>query len=424
MNKSEIVEAARIAEEKLQWLDAAFLYNQAYEMYRKDEFISKSGWCYSRAGRYNDAISKFLVIQAKEPDSAKWLYMIGYQYYSMGKWSEAVNWYELALEKYPSYFVVKYRLGYSYLKLSGIYKTLTKPEYWRAIGQFQECIELWEKFSEEDKNKNREVYADVCFQFGKSLMHIKSRLQESIQLFEKSLEIKKSDDCQYELAKAFYLIGNYSEAYDSLPNSRKYYVQELSCMIDYKLGHYESALEHTKSLLIKSRKDYICILLSRIYVSLGEQGNAYEVLKDFISDGCENHRLYFEFASICNDIGYFHEARINAEKAVVLRREKYSIDYQDARELIKRIDNNIKNLQVESQEISASNRDKISNQLFGTITSYKLEKGYGFIRSDKTSYFFHFSNCNFKEINVGANVIFTYILSTKGYEAKNIELRN
>jgi len=424
MNIQEIKEAAKKAEDEHQWLDAAFLYDKANEIQHNDEYISKAGWCYSRAEKYEEAIKKFLVLQVKEPNSAKWPYMVGYQYYCTKNWGEAAKWYESSLEKYPDYFIVKYRLGYTYLQIAGIYKTLTKPEFWRAIGQFQECRDLWLKFSEEEKNKNRDTYADVCFQFGKSLMQISSRIDESIAMLKQSLELKKNEDCQYELAKALYQKGNYVNALNSLPNSRKYYVQELTCMINYKMGDYEIALRNTKNIVLKRRKDYLYILLSRIYVGLNDIDSAYVTLRNFVQGGCDSHKLFFEYAGLCNKKGFYIEAKNSLEKAISIRKDKYSIDYPEAEELMLEIKRNIELHKEDKIAVDIMNHMPVSDLLIGTISKFRPDKGYGFIKSEKGDHFFHISNCNFKDITIGNKVKFISSSSTKGLEAKCVELQD
>ena len=94
----------------------------------------------------------------KEPKMAKWKYMIGYQYYSQKRWKEAIRYFEETLNIKPDYFIVKYRVSYAYIQLAGIYKKLTKPEFWKALGHIKECHELWENFNDKTREKAYRVY--------------------------------------------------------------------------------------------------------------------------------------------------------------------------------------------------------------------------------------------------------------------------
>ena len=75
--------------------------------------------------------------------------------------------FEKALELYPDYLIVKYRYGYSLRQTCGDKYVLTKDAFWRALQQFNECTQIWGKYSEDERKKNSNTYADICFQKGK-----------------------------------------------------------------------------------------------------------------------------------------------------------------------------------------------------------------------------------------------------------------
>lgn len=416
---NELKNAALKAESENLWLDAAFLYDEIFKIELSSEALSKSGWCYSRAGKFAISAEKFLLLNEMESNSAKCLYMIGYQFYSLKNWQEAVLWYEKALKQYSDYFVVKYRLGYAYLQIAGAYKKLTKPEYWRALGQFQECHELWENFSIEEKKKNGNYYADVCFQHGKALLQLDKKINEAIDYLQRSLEIRENIDCKYELAKAFYLKGDFQMAYDNLPLSRKYYVIELKCQINYELGNYNCALNDLLSLMQNRKKDYLYILLAKIYQKTNRSKMAYSTLIDCLRISRDNHKVYFELAKICFSLRLFSEAKRNVEKAIILRREKFSIEYPEATSLLEIILQSQVTDEVDDHAILECSMTSISNS--GVICSYKSDKGFGFIRSDNRDIFFHISKCNFKDVIVGCKVEFEVENGDRGLAAINVK---
>lgn len=419
MSNDELKNAASKAEDEKLWIDAAFLYDKLYELDKSNEALSKSGWCYSRAGKFQIATEKFMELSVKEPTSAKCLYMIGYQYYSQKNWNEAAKWYEKAIEMYPDYFVVKYRLGYTYLQIAGIYKKLTKPEFWRALGQFQECHKLWLNFSEEEKNKNRDIYADVCFQHGKAILQLDKKIDEAIDLLRRSLKFTNNIDCQYELAKALNLKGENQEALEVLPKSNKYYVVELRCTINYELGEYNVALADLTGLMKTRKMDYLFILLAKIYQKLGKLNDAYNTCKECLLLSNSNHKVYYEMAQICYELSLFSEAKIYADKAVSVRLDKYSLDYPDASELLESIQQKLVNHKGDDRSVL---REKSDQKVYhGTIKSYKPDRGYGFIKSDIADVFFHISKCNFVDIVVGCKVYFEIENGEKGISAIKIK---
>ena len=80
-------------------------------------------------------------------------------------------------------------------------------------------------------------------------------LDKSIELLKKANELKADKDFKYQLAKAFYLKGQYSEALTTLPKSnRNYYVSELHSQILSDSGKYQESNEILLKL-IKYRKN-------------------------------------------------------------------------------------------------------------------------------------------------------------------------
>jgi tetratricopeptide (TPR) repeat protein len=213
MIEHKLLPLAEKYESENAWSEAYNTYTQIYSEVRTDEALEKLAWCASRAELYDDAIKFYILLTEHQPQNAKFLYNVGYQYYATKKWAEANEWFYKALNLHPNYFVVKYRLGYSLRQLCGNHLVLKKNEFWQALKQFSECEKLWDTMDKESQKHNATTFADVCFQKGKLLLERK-HLQEAIFYFEKSLFIKpkNNEDCEYQLAKTYFEIGNIQKA--------------------------------------------------------------------------------------------------------------------------------------------------------------------------------------------------------------------
>lgn len=414
MTEIQIKEAAIFAENNRQWLDAAFLYDQMSDTETTVESLSRAGWCYSRAAEYEKAIDRFLSVLELEPNMAKWYYMIGYQHYCMKSWRVAVDWFEKSLEKYPRYLVVKYRLGYAYLQIAGNYLKLTKPEFWRALGQFQECVSLWNEFSEEERVKNKDTIANIFFQFGKATIALNNKIDDSIKYLKLALSLREDNYIKYELAKAYYVKKEFEESLKTLPNSREYYVEELRCQILFELTRYDEALSILDSVFNKRKKEYLYILKSCILRNMGKSKEAYQVIKEAMMIFKPNHKILLEVSQVLLSMNVLFEAKKFAEEAINLRRMNFQLSYDDAYKVLEVINEKLLN-HINDDLTQLILPVQIKNQ--GTIKNYNSEKGYGFIQFSDKDLFFHISDCCMKDVRIGKNVTFEIKEGKKGFQA-------
>ena len=106
-----------------------------------------------------------------------------------------------------------------------------------------------------------QLFLYICFDrlsVFPQLRHLNDILIKALSFFKKANELKADKDFKYQLAKAFYLKGQYSEALTTLPKSnRNYYVSELHSQILSDSGKYQESNEILLKL-IKYRKKIIC----------------------------------------------------------------------------------------------------------------------------------------------------------------------
>jgi tetratricopeptide (TPR) repeat protein len=158
---SLLAQTGRLADAR-NWSDAADVCRQALEIAPDDmAILDKLGWYLSRAKRYEEAIEVYRDLVHRDPDKAKWPYMLGYQYYDQGQWKEAMTWFDRALELWDTYLVVLYRKGYAHTALN---------EVESAKQAFQKCITVWRQLEGEAREAGAKYYSDACFQLGKILL--------------------------------------------------------------------------------------------------------------------------------------------------------------------------------------------------------------------------------------------------------------
>lgn len=392
----EKIKKAEVCEANSNWEEAITLYNEIVEEDNSVSNIEKLGWCLSRFGKYDEAIRYFTILEDKEPKMAKWKYMIGYQYYSKRDWNNAVNYFEETLTIKPNYLIVKYRLSYAYLQLAGEYKKLAKPEFWKALGHIKECHELWESFDEKTKNKEKHTYYDINFLHGKMLMGLPNHREEAILYFKSALRIKDDEICRYNLSKTFYLMGNYEDAKEWVPNNCSYYVVELKAYIEAKLGNYDIAIEIVEKLLKKRKKDYLYVFLAEVYLLKNDNRKAYNYANIAIKANYRNHKNHFILAKVYYKYGLLNSSIKELDKAIQLKGNNYHSEYEEAMQLKEKIVRVIPKNYIENENVfGKTDFNRNEKSYTGIIDDYDKNKGFGFIVSNDKKIFFHISDCKF-----------------------------
>lgn len=420
-----LLQQAKELEHDKKWAEAAKAYVSLLQADDADPIIEKVAWCYSRDGKYKEAISYLMELYKHKPTYAKACYMIGYQYYCLKQWNNAIVWYEKALEIYPDYFIVKYRLAYSYIQVAGNFMRFTKAECWKALGHLNDCHNIWANFSESKRLNNKSIYFDINFLHGKILMNLPNYYMKAVGLFKEALTINPdNEDVQYELSKTHYINGNYCEAKNNLPRGNKYYVLELSALIDTKLGNYDDAITTLEKLISFRRKDYLFTNLAYAYMLKGETDQAFKYAKMAVSIGKNNHKNYYLLAKICYSYGLLDKSLLNLQKAVDIKREKYKTSFIECEELMEKIKHEKPQNYVDNQALIKKLDEmlKDNNVKSGVITKFNDDRGFGFIKYNSQSLFFHVSNCKHMHPKIGDKVKFNVSHTEKGTAAVNISL--
>lgn len=429
MMEDELLSIAEKYENDLLWKKAYDTYVLIYEYNSDDKILEKLAWCASRAELYSDAIAYFEIMSKRKPATAKWFYCIGYQYYMQKDWKNAIESFKKALELYPDYLIVKYRLGYALRQECGNFMVLKKSEFWQALNQFNECTNIWNNYDDKTKKLNSKIYANVCFQKGKLLME-RDKISDAIVSFKEVLLLQDnaSDDCRYQLAKAYLMNNEPGEALRTLPSSTKYYFVELKIDIYLALNDIDNARTILENHIVHRNKDYLHRQLSEIYIKKGNYQYAIKHANKAKEINKKNHLNRLLLAKILFEVGLLKKALDEVEQATMLKQEKYDRTFDEAEELktkiIKKIndtcytEDNIEKIKCYFDET----KDKREE---GYVIQYNTERGFGFILSQGTKYFFHVNEIKRHEqnkIQINSKLEFTPSSNYKGKIAINIKV--
>ncbi|MDD5021926.1 MAG: tetratricopeptide repeat protein [Endomicrobiaceae bacterium] len=416
---------ARILKDENKWDDAIKIYCEILKYNKSIEIYKEVAWCLSRAGHYEKSIEYLQILSVKEPKIYMWAYMLGYQYYCLKNWDKAIEYFEKVLNIKQNYFVAKYRLAYAYLQKTGNYKQWTKSEFLKAIGHLRDCHNIWDKFNDSEKKREKATYFSVNFLLGKSLIGIVNCIDEVIKCLQRALSIKDDEDCKYNLSKVYYLNQEYEKAEQNLPICNKYYVIELKAYISSKLGKYDEAIKLIKQLLNNRKKDYLYRFLSETYLLLNDVNSAFETILEAIMINQNSHKNYYTLGKIYHKFGLLKEAIKNLDIAISLKQKNYSAIYEECEELkiiiVAKIDERYKD-DFKLLEQLKNYKGKSENVLsYGIITKYDNARGFGFIKTKTQEIFFHISNCINKDIKKDDKVNFKIVQSKKGLEGRDVK---
>lgn len=420
MEHSKEYEQALMLENDAKWKDAALIYEQMLLENETSFLLSKCAWCHSRAEHYDKAIEIFNKLINIEKDNPKWYYMKGYQFYMQKRFVESIECFDIALELKSDYLVVLYRNAYANLQVAGEYMKLKKAEFWKAIGLLERSHEVWDNLSESDREKEKKTYFDVNFLHGKALEGLSNYNRKAVKYFKEALLIKADVVCQYNLSKTYYSMGEYDLAWETLPDSKEYYVKELKASLLVKRGDNKGAIKLLESLLQKKEKDYLYVSLATIYFSEGRVKEAINSCNRAINLKKGNHKAYYWLAKGYYSVGLLNKAIVSLQTAISIKRERFNSDYIECVNLLETIKNEIDDNYMDDEELLKS--FELSKKRYkGRIKKYIPQKAYGFIENKEIGdVFFHSSSCKFK-ISEGAIVFFDCEETLKGKIAKNIK---
>ncbi len=412
---SLLAQAERLADEH-DWSNAADICRQALEIAPDDMVVlDKLGWYLSRAKRYDESIEVHRDLVRRDPDKAKWPYMVGYQYYDQGRWKEALTWFDRALELRDTYLVVLYRKGYAHTKLN---------ETKLARQAFQRCVAAWRSLKGEGQEREAKHYSDACFQLGKILLSSRQS-RKAEELLSNAVRYGPPDvHKHYSFGKALLRNGEPSKALEQFQiadqiEPGKDYVLVYMARAYVDLEHYQQAEVALERIPVRRRKAYVWHDIGKLRLRQGQPQQAIEALVTATKLDPKNHNQYNllgQAYEACDKPIPAHTAYI---RAIKLRQRHYDLEFPEAQERLTALE----------QHPSATGLEldlghETSTLPDGYVKTFKADRGFGFISTDNgADVFFHISDVvNPDAIDVGTAVTFKVVASPKGPRAIQVSI--
>jgi tetratricopeptide (TPR) repeat protein len=413
-NVLELMDQAKRLADVRSWSDAADVCREALELAPNDkEIMGQLGWYLSRARRHDEAIEIFDNLVQRDPDMAKWPYMLGYQYYDQQQWRKAVQWFNRALEIWDSYLVVLYRKGYAHTELN---------ETDLARQSFQKCIAVWRGLGDERQEREAKHYSDACFQLGKLLLASRQSRNAENTLAE-SVKYGPSDAHKhYNYGKALLKNSKASEALEQFrladriePN--KDYILVYVARAQTGLGQYQYAKSVLERIPAGRRKAYVWHEMGKLDLATNAPQQAIVSLVKATSLDPENHNQFYTLGQAYEACEQPAAAHKTYTRAIELRQRKYNRDFPEAQQRIVAIEQ-----QAVESGIELQPDDEAISHPDGYIKTFKTDRGFGFVSRDQGSdIFFHISDVvNPDAIEIGASVQFCSVDSERGPRAIDV----
>jgi tetratricopeptide (TPR) repeat protein/cold shock CspA family protein len=412
---SLLAQAKRLADAH-NWSDAADTCRQALELAPDAmEVLDELGWYLSRAKRYEEAIEVYRDLVRRDPNKAKWPYMLGYQYYDQGQWGEAIEWFDRALGLWDSYLVVLYRKGYAHTELN---------ERESAKQAFRKCIDVWRKLDGEARESSAKHYSDACFQLGKILLQ-GGQSRNAEEILSEAVRYGPPDAHKhYNFGKALLKNGKSSEALRQFQTadqleSDKDYILAYMARAYMDLEDYQQAEATLERIPMRRRKAYVWHDIGKLRLTRSQPQQAIEALVTATKLDPKNHNQYFSLGQAyeaCEKPIAAHKAYI---RAIELRQRYYDLEFIEAQERLTALEQ-----YASATGIELDGSDEALTLPDGYIRTFKADRGFGFIsRDDGADLFFHISDvANPDAIEAGAAVIFQVVDSPKGPRATQVSI--
>lgn len=429
----ELLEKADRFAGQQRWEEAAQVARQAVELASDNRWAKdKLGWYLSRAKKYAEAVEVYSRLIQETPNNPKYPYMLAYQYYDQEDYANAIPWFRKSLELKPDYLVVLYRCGYALIQTRDLRAAETL---------LRDCVRYWRELEDGDvKDREKQSYADACFQLGK-IHNERSDWERAILAFSESVTHDTDDaDKLYNLGKVFVKAERFQEGLDVLLKAdqiapRKHYIQTYLAIAHHRLNNLAEAERIFDGIpaRIKDQFPYIWQHHAELYRTQSRTPDMIGMLRNATRKPNEKglHSWYDVFmllASAYEEVGDITGAYMAYRSANTWHGKSRG---KDSAVALKRIEALMLVAAERSIDLEATaHSDHRSKDVGHTdaqvayIKKFFTDKGYGFIQQVVgNDIFVHIRNIiNPENIREGARVEYQIVEGRKGLEAKQVQI--
>ena len=376
----------------------------------------------SHAGDYDSAISLYIELTRLQPSDAELFYRLGFQYQQKEKWTDAIAAYTESARLSPRKLMVYLRLGDTHEKVGQVES---------ALDAYRQGIKNYQCFSIDYKIRLRPIYAKFCTHAARLFLKKENRtsdeLENAIKLLRKSSEIESSNaDTWYSLGKALLDADLLDEALDCLQKAgdldpKKEYVYHGIAKVHLKKNNFDEALKAYELIPPYKRSPYILDGMGQCYVAKQDFMTAARKFHQAIKREPKKFHHYMNLAQALIGLEAREQSIEALERANGLFREEHGKDYQKA---LKKIEE-VRETLPSGKRVSFDDPSNITEIRFGTVHSYKTDRGFGFIKdeTDGADVFFHISRVKERTApDVGTRTKYIREMGEKGLQAGKVWL--
>jgi len=374
--------------EECRWQDAITAFRHTLAEDPSDiEVEGKLTFALSQARQYDEAIEVLQRLRIKQPQLARWPYMIGYQFYTQKLWKEAVSWFSEALTLKPDYIIVLYRKGYAHLQ---------SDQYDEGVKAFQLCIESWHRLSSVIQQTEQKSYGKANFQLGKAYLS-KGLSLKARRPLEIAVQMDGEDhDRRYELGKCLLKNDDVGGAIRELEKANALnpgtdYVIDRLAQAYVARGDLERAERVYESIPPHRRRAFVLKNLGSVHLDQGKTDKASETLRLAAKKDPNNHNIQYLLGRALETCSPRGSAKQAYMRAIDLRRQKYGLDFPEAQERLREVEKTLMSPEA-LQQLDSNGRANENigvDEQEGVVDHYNSSRGFGFINSSCQKIFFH-----------------------------------
>lgn len=406
--------------EECRWQDAIIAFRPVLEAGPSNiEVEGKLAFALSQARQYDAAAEVLKRLCLKQPQLAKWPYMVGYQFYIQQSWKEALAWFTKALTLKPDYIVALYRTGYAHLQ---------SDQHDEGIKALQSCIEGWRRLPSDLQQIERKTYGKANFQLGKAYLS-KGLSLKARRPLEIAVQMDGEDpNKRYELGKCLLKNGDVEGAIRELEKAHALkpgtdYVLDRLAQAYMAEGNPERAERTYQLIPAHRRRAFVLKNLGSVQLGQGKTDMALETLRLAAKKDPNSHNIQYLLGRTLETCGQRRSAMQAYMHAIDLRRQKYGLDFPEAQERLQEVGKTpMPSEALQQPSSNAKATDNLSLDVKeGVIDHYNSSRGFGFISSASQKVFFHITAVvdGYTPV-VGERVKFHVEQSEKGPKASRV----
>lgn len=229
-------------------------------------------------------------------------------------------------------------------------------------------------------------------------------------------ELKEYKECLGTIEKAQTMIKEYYKFNEMEFTRTKFRI------LGKQKEHMKEAIKELNILYIRSRKWYILQDITEIYIAYGDNEKAIKTLEKIVIDTKIEAKMKINDFKLLGDLykdknkwlsNLFYEAFL-----AIRKENKWKLNFEIL-ETIKKKEEEIKNFNEIFKDI-LNNINNNLNYSKGVILKYDEERGFGFIKTEKESYYFHKSGIS-KHVKLKKGIEVKFIIEESFDKKKNKE---